>query len=123
MFRARCQGSCAFCGEVIGAGEWMGLATGPNVRGFWVVRAPACWDCAERGGARQEHIQREGPAAAYKRGYVDGRRAAAPQLDRELVRELIQLVRPDPHRPERAVLANRVTAQLLEMLEGLREAA
>jgi hypothetical protein len=46
MFRARYDGSCAFCDAGIAAGERMGLASGESSSGYDVDRAPACVDCA-----------------------------------------------------------------------------
>jgi hypothetical protein len=81
-----------------------------------------CADCG------QEFI----PSAAHHRLCWGCWRAARPvqhpaatpmELDAELIGDLIQLAHPDRHPPERAVLANRTTATLLELRERARSAA
>lgn len=47
MFRASYPGECAFCGEPIDPGDFMGLASGENVNGVHVERAPACEECLD----------------------------------------------------------------------------
>jgi hypothetical protein len=63
---------------------------------------------------------------AYRNGYANGLRDGARRtmaLDAHLLRDLVQLCHPDRHPVERAAIANRVTARLLELLEREREAA
>jgi hypothetical protein len=73
-----------------------------------------CWPCWRRERGRSE------PADAYQRGYQLGYRdgCAAVQcagLTDDLIASAIQLAHPDRHPPERAALANAVTAQLLAL--------
>jgi hypothetical protein len=76
--------------------------------------------------------ERESPAAAaHKRGYEDGHAAATRerradgrgQFNAAQLRTLVTLCHPDRHPPDRAQLANRATARLLELLEQERDAA
>jgi hypothetical protein len=75
--------------------------------------------------------RRSATAAAYDRGYEDGHAAAVRerradgrgQFNAAQLRALVTLCHPDRHPPERARLANRATARLLELLEHEREAA
>jgi hypothetical protein len=77
-----------------------------------------CWRCWRR------RRDRELTAGGYDDGYSDGYRAGRPaagtqpaaRLDAELLRGLVQLCHPDRHPPERAELASRSTATLLNML-------
>jgi hypothetical protein len=75
-----------------------------------------CWKCWRRERDRSELD------AAYQRGFQDGCAARQPAgLTDGLIAGLIKLAHPDHHPPERAALANAVTAQLLE-LRGDRRA-
>ena len=89
--------------------------------GDWQRR---CKDCY------RDHKHRELAGAydeGYSRGYADGirhgeshhRHAAQPALPSfsvERLRALVQLTHPDRHPPERAELANRATAHLLDLM-------
>jgi hypothetical protein len=89
---------CTVCGESFQA------------RGDWMKR---CWSCWREG---KDHGVR---GAAYQRGYRDGL-AAARRLDAALLRDLVALVHPDRHPPERFEQANAATAALLAMTNGRR---
>jgi tRNA(Ile2) C34 agmatinyltransferase TiaS len=93
------QQACVECGRVFEA------------KGKWQLR---CWTCWR---SYKESQEREGLDAAYndgyRDGYRDGRRALV--LSADLVRDLVQLCHPDRHPPERAELANRTTAALLDL--------
>jgi len=93
-----------------------------EARGDW---QRLCWRCW------REQKDRDQTAAAYDRGYAAGykdgsavrARAHFRPLDAGLLRDLIQLAHPDRHPVERAPIANRATAALLELLERERRAA
>lgn len=103
--------SCTRCGaEFEARGAWQRL----------------CWRCWR---ADQDAKRERG---AYDAGYSDGYRAGAavrrtltkaPRLDAATIRQLVQLCHPDRHPPERAALANRATATLLDLLDRERDAA
>jgi len=97
---------CSDCGREFEAkGDWMKL----------------CWPCWHERNDKETRVQ------AYNRGYDDGYRAGYDQargaanggqvlkLDCDLLRPLIQLCHPDRHPPERAAVANAVTARLLNL--------
>ena len=63
----------------------------------------------------EEQPQSRG-AAAYERGYATAIRERPAGLDAGWLRELVTLTHPDRHPPERAELANRATARLLDLL-------
>jgi hypothetical protein len=83
------------------------------------------------GEAAGEPSEQPPTAVAYKRGYEDGHAAATRetradgrgQFNAAQLRALVTLCHPDRHPPERARLANRATAKLLELPEEEREAA
>lgn len=91
--------ACTECGDEFQArGDWQRL----------------CWSCwQERKLSRAYDLgYSEGYAAgAGERGKAWGRSLA---LERGLLRDLVALCHPDRHPPERAALATRVTAALLE---------
>ena len=107
---------CNACGvEFEADGQWMKL----------------CWSCWRE---RKDHQAED---AAYERGRRDGYKdgwddcqlyredngptnGSGPQLERGLLRDLVQLCHPDRHPPERGELANRTTAALLGLLDGSR---
>lgn len=96
---------CSRCGEQFEAkGDWQRL----------------CWECWRAAKDANEGASYD---RGYSAGYRDGARSAARQtvtngrtLDPDQLRSLIQLCHPDRHPPERAALANQVTAQLLNLL-------
>jgi predicted nucleic acid-binding Zn-ribbon protein len=94
---------CATCGDYFNATE------------KWQRRCWSCWRHKRDDQERQD---------AYDSGYLAGyaaaqRRATAhpttPQLDSDLIRDLIALCHPDRHPNERAEQANRATARLIEL--------
>jgi hypothetical protein len=71
----------------------------------------------DRGPSKEEE--------AYRRGYSEGHAAARENGDGgeftvEQLRGLIKLCHPDVHPPERAQLANRVTARLITLMKQRR---
>lgn len=101
-------------------------------KGTWQKRCWPCWREAnpERStSGRSSEAQRDAEAkaraagydAGYSRGLEDGKKLA--QLERltvtaKLIRDAVTLCHPDRHPPERASLANRVTANLLSLLDA-----
>ena len=85
-----------------------------------------CWPCWRR----REDSKRAQAAfdVGYRKGYADGRNAAEweaggmPALPSELLRRAVRLCHPDRHPPERADVANAVTAELLGLLGESRPA-
>ncbi len=74
-----------------------------------------CWECWRK--QRDNELRRD----AYNDGYDAGMRRsrlypAPTPLDTGTLRDLVQLCHPDRHPPERAALANQVTAHLLNLL-------
>jgi hypothetical protein len=91
-----------------------------------------CIDCFKRG--REDELRHEGWHRGYAEGFRKGKIAGAldalhtaprptPALDAQLLGELIRLVHPDRHPPERYETANRVTATLVSMRDEARAAA
>jgi hypothetical protein len=88
-----------------------------------------CWNCWRRREDRR--IYQCGRADGYDEGYEAGHAAGLwtgsgashTTLNGGLLRELVALCHPDRHPPERAVVANRVTAALLEMIDRERKVA
>lgn len=71
-----------------------------------------CWACW------REHKDAEERRSEYKRGWNDGHAAAIrrqPQIEDDVLRDVISLCHPDRHPVERFVLANATTARLLEL--------
>jgi len=93
-----------------------------DARGTW---QRFCWSCWRRQEDRK--LERGAYDRGYEHGYRDGSavraRAHFRPLDAGLLRDLIQLAHPDRHPVERAPIANRATAALLELLERERRAA
>ncbi len=109
-------------------------------KGSWQRK---CWPCWRQERDDEPQIEdrytkgfNEGREKGYAAGYADGRtegyamgkrdgeRTARPAnnvqvgaWDKDTLRELIQLTHPDRHPPERAHLANRVTARLNVLME------
>ncbi|MDQ3671482.1 MAG: hypothetical protein M3364_03460 [Actinomycetota bacterium] len=75
-----------------------------SAKGQWQRR---CWTCWR--GQEDAKLIAEGFEAGL---------AAASSLDERLLRDAIALCHPDRHPPERFLLANRVTASLIELLQA-----
>jgi hypothetical protein len=79
-----------------------------------------CWSCWRE---REDRNLRD---AAWSQGYADGYRDGQVDATRRSnghgqlpdLLDLIQLCHPDRHPPERAAMANRVTATLIHLKEG-----
>ena len=107
---------CSDCGEEFEAqGTWQRL----------------CWPCwrAQKDTKGYDRGYDDGFMRGYSVGYNEG--ASSPdrrtftntKLDADTLRHLIQLCHPDRHPPERAGMANHVTATLLGLLNRERNAA
>ncbi len=108
------------------------------------ARMKCCWKCWRQPEDRKLENR------AYDQGYDDGRRDGIKlaqrayedgvregarrqtqggstngrmELDTDLLRDLVQLCHPDRHPPERAIVANRATATLIELLNRERKTA
>ena len=82
-----------------------------EARGAWQVRCAPCWR------ARRDREHRKALAGAWDAGWAAGYSAAPTSaLGTNLLRDLVLLAHPDRHPPERAALANRATAALLDLL-------
>lgn len=87
----------------------------------WMSRCKPCFIAHKRAEERQQRRDyEEGYGDGYDAGYRDGHRTAswAVAVPPTLIREAISLTHPDRHPPERAALANRVTAGLIELKEA-----
>lgn len=81
-----------------------------------------CWPCW-----RADH-DAEARDTAYREGFSDGLKAMARSslhrgIPRSILRDALSLTHPDRHPPERAEIANRVTAALLELWNTDRQRA
>ncbi len=95
-----------------------------EARGAWQKK---CWECWRR--ARAQDLYDDGYEAGYRNGLRAGLRASRSRPPAvgppapELLRAAVALCHPDRHPPERAPEANRVTAELIELLEEARRVA
>jgi hypothetical protein len=83
-----------------------------------------CWHCWRQ--ERDDELRQEGFDAGYRAGLARRRPAMArtsPLTDPALLRDLVSLVHPDRHPPERTNLATQLTALLLGELDRCRKAA
>ena len=125
------EGVCATCPRCGHTTESFGTSDA-SVRRCLVLLRDECPNGERNYYLDASEAPRESPTiAAYKRGYEDGHAAATRerradgrgQFNAAQLRALVQLCHPDRHPSERAQLANRATARLLELLEQEREAA
>jgi hypothetical protein len=80
-----------------------------------------CWDCwrADRDAKLRDDAYNEGFTAGRARARTNG---GSDKIPPELLNDAVQLTHPDRRPPERAELANRVTAELLRLRERARSA-
>lgn len=78
---------------------------------------PCYWQLRDAGDANANAGWRKPPPS------WDTPPRPTPAIDERLLRDAIALCHPDRHPPERARIANAVTAALLELLNAARRAA